>query len=187
MLAVVVLALVYGCGGMQASRDTVNNLPDLSAEELFQVALYQARRGDFFRAEQYLVAARSQGRDEASTTYWLVRVCVSAGRYHSALRHAREHLSRNPTNWRLRFVVASIHEALGQFANAREELEGVIQLQPNRALAHYRIGMLYAQLASADDAARAHLQRYLALDPAGTHADEVRVALERLSALEVVP
>ena len=110
-----------GCASLRGQPSNATDFPTLTAEELFQVALFQAQRGDLFRAEQYLVAARTQGHDDATTTYWLVRVCVSAGRYHSALRHGQERLSRNPGDWRLRLVVASIHEALGEISKAREQ------------------------------------------------------------------
>ena len=120
-LVAVFVCMACGCANMRSRPSDTVDFPRLTAEELFQVALLQARRGDLFRAEQYLIAARAQGHDDATTTYWLVRVCVSAGRYHSALRHGQERLSRNPGDWRLRFVVASIHEALGEISKAREQ------------------------------------------------------------------
>jgi Flp pilus assembly protein TadD len=157
-------------------------VPPPTREQLFEVALFHAQRGDFFRAEQYLVASRLHGHEDEATTYWLVRICVSAGRYHAALRHAREHLRRNPGNWRLRLVVASIHEALGEADEARRQLDGVVQTAPGRALPHYRIGMLDGASRENRERARAHLERYLALAPEGAHADEARAALQRWDA-----
>ena len=156
------LSLVgIGCGGLQTKANAVDQFPALTSDELFEVALLQAQRGDFFRAEQYLVAARAEGYDDATTTYWLVRVCVHANRYHSALHHAQDRLNRDPNDWRLRLVVASIHEALGEIGKAVEELEEVLTTEPGRALVHYRLGVLYGGLHASREAARSHLREYL--------------------------
>lgn len=179
LYGMVLLASACSCASVRASGHAAEALPQLTAEDLFEIALLQARRGDFFRAEQYLVAARSTGYDAAAATYWLVRVCVWGGRYHSALRHGQQHLQRNPSHWRLRLVVASIHEALGELDEARQQLEGVVDADPLRALPHYRIGMLERTLPQRRAAARIHLEKYLALEPSGQYADEVRNTLER--------
>lgn len=185
-LAVALIGLSCGCGGLRAPSTAAHDFPTLTADELFEVALFQARRGDFFRAEQYLVAARSQGYDDATATYWLVRVCVYANRYHSALHHAHDRLSRKPDDWRLRLIVASLHEALGEIGKAREELEGMLRADPNRALVHYRLGTLYGDSASSRDAARAHFLEYLGLEPSGEHSAEVRATLGRWASSERV-
>ncbi len=92
---------------------------------------------------------------------------------------------RNPHDWRVRLVVASIHEALGELARAREELREVLRTDPARALAHYRIGMLYRQSTSTEQVAREHLREYLELEPDGAHSAEVRAALERPTSASV--
>lgn len=124
-LGLVLIYLACGCANVRTHTSQPDVLPILTAEELFQVAMFQAQRGDLFRAEQYLVAARNHGYDDTTATYWLVRVCVSAGRYHSALRHAQVHLDRNPSDWHLRLVVASIHEALGELEKARRQYQAL--------------------------------------------------------------
>jgi len=163
----------------------------MTSEELFQIGVLQARRGDLLRAEQYIIAARAQGYDESSSVYWLVRVCVSAGRFHSALGHAQSYLRRNPSNWRLRLVVASIYEALGDNQRAVRELESVVRGAPHHALPHYRLAVLYGQLGAGHERAARHLHAYLTLSPAGPHAAEARLLLEngrdRMPEQEVAP
>jgi tetratricopeptide (TPR) repeat protein len=152
-------------------------LPRITSEELFQIGLLQAGRGDLLRAEQYLIAARNQGYDESAVVYWLVRVCVSAGRYHSALGHAARYLRAHPSNWRLRLVVASIHEALGDLPRAQAELESIVDAEPDRALPRYRLAMVYRQRSLNHEHAARHLAAYLDLRPNGPHAAEVRTML----------
>jgi len=159
---------------------------DVTGDQLFSAGLYHARRGDFQRAEQYLNAARQSGYDEASAVFWLVRVCIAGGRYHSALRHAAAYLQKQPDDWALRLVVASIHEALGDLDRARSDLEAIVDAQPRLALAHYRLGMLYRDQRSATDLARHHLGEYLRLSPAGPHGFEATAALDALSRTEPV-
>jgi len=152
-------------------------VPAMSPEELFEIGLLWARRGDLLRAEQYLNSARNHGYDEPPVVYWLVRVCVAAGRYHSALDHAERYLRDNPENWRLRLVVASIHEALGDVDRARIELEHIVRAQPQSPLPRYRLALLYSRRGFGARRAVPHLEAYLALDPAGPHAAEVEKLL----------
>jgi tetratricopeptide (TPR) repeat protein len=125
-----------------------------------------------------LSAARRKGYDEAAVVYWLVRVCISAGRYQSALSHAADYLRSHPSHWSLRLVVASIYEALGDLARARSELELIVRAQPEQALPRYRLAVLYRTWLSNAALARPHLQAYLALSPDGAHAAEVKAALD---------
>lgn len=173
-------AELVGChhAGFRKERAHEGDLPSITAEELFHVGLLHARRGDLLRAEQYLNAARYQGHDEPAVVYWLVRVCVSAGRYRSALGHAASYLRDHPANWELRLVVASIHEALGDFERAQIELESIVADEPVRPLPHYRLATLYRERSTAGWRAQPHLEAYLELAPNGPHAAEVGAALE---------
>ena len=169
-----------GCHQRALGRPALldNELPAISSEELFQIALLQARRGDLLRAEQYLIAARTQGYDESTVAYWLVRVCVSAGRYHSALGHALGYLRIHPSDWRFRLIVASIHDALGDSARAQAELKTVVEAEPASPLPRYLLAMVYRQQPVTSGDAVPHLEAYLDLDPNGPHAEEARAILE---------
>jgi len=166
---------------------TLHQRPDLQAElskvtadDLLFLAATNARSGDLLRAEQYLSAARQRGRDEAAVVYWLVRVCVSASRYRSALGHATNYLRDHPSDWSLRLVVATIHEALGDVARAQSELERIVGAAPSMPLPHYRLAMLYRDRWTDHERARLHLEEYLRLTPEGSHAAEVRSALSEV-------
>lgn len=174
------LAVAAGC-----HHHTVHRGPELqaeltrvSAEDFFLLGVAHARSGDFLRAEQYLSAAQDRGHDEAAVAYWLVRVCLLASRYQSALNHASEHLRDHPGHWPLRLVVASIHEALGDVARAETELRRIVRANPDHPLPHYRLAMLYRRRGSDTGLSRAHLQRYLRLSPEGRHAAEAKSLLD---------
>ena len=175
------LALGFaGCHvGASGKRSGVaDSIPKLTAEDLFLVALHHQRAGDLLRAEQYLIAARGEGYDEATVVYWLVRICVSAGRYNSALQHASDYLREHPGNWQLRLVTASIHEALGDVERARLELESIVRSYPRQALPHYRLAMLYLRAPPHLDSAIESFRAYLKLEPNGLHAPESREAVQ---------
>ncbi|MFW2387221.1 MAG: tetratricopeptide repeat protein [Polyangiales bacterium] len=166
----------------------VHRAPDLqaeltrvSAEDLFLLGVAHARSGDFLRAEQYVSAAQDRGHDEAAVAYWLVRVCVLANRYQSALNHASEHLRDHPRHWPLRLVVASIHEALGDVASAEAELQRIVRADPDQSLPHYRLAMLYRTQGTDTGLSRAHLEQYLRLSPEGRHAAEAKSLLDELA------
>ena len=167
--------------------DLQAELATITSQDLFLLAVSHAQSGDLLRAEQYLNAARHRGYDESAVTYWLVRVCVAASRYQSALGHAADYLREHPADWSLRLVVASIHEALGDVARAKSELERVVRAQPARPLPHYRLAMLYRNEEADRERARAHLEAYLRLTPEGPHAAEVRSALSEVIAVSAGP
>ena len=179
-LLVFCLCAVAGC-----HHPTLHQGPELQAEltrvtseDLFRLGVAHARSGDFLRAEQYLSAARRKGHDEATVAYWLVRVCLLASRYQSALGHATDYLRDHPGHWSLRLVVASIHEALGDVARAEDELRRIVLSEPERPLPHYRLAMLYQEREGSEVLARAHLEEYLRLSPAGRHAAEAESLLD---------
>jgi regulator of sirC expression with transglutaminase-like and TPR domain len=103
------------------------------------------------------------------------------------LAHAADYLRDHPSNWSLRFVVASIHEALGDVASARLELERVVETEPEMPLPHYRLAMLYRNREADRGRARVHLEAYLRLTPKGPHAAEVRSALSEVTDVSTGP
>lgn len=177
---VCVFTMLGGCHHLTLHEPPAihDELSTIAADELFALAVFQARQGDLLRAEHYFSAARQKGYDEAAVVYWLVRVCISGGRYQSALGHASEYLRNHPHDWSLRLVVASIYEALGDLARARSELELIVRAEPNQALPRYRLAVLYRTWLSDAELARPHLQAYLRLSPGGPHAAEVTAALD---------
>jgi tetratricopeptide (TPR) repeat protein len=130
--------------------------------------------GDWLRAEHYLAAAERRGAPVASVVPLLVRACVESSRLRAALDHAEPYLETHPDDAPLRFVVASLHKALGAPERAREELEAVIRLDPAHPGAEYALGELWARSLGDQDNAARHFDRYLELAPRGPHAAEAR-------------
>lgn len=183
------IAVPSGChrAALHPGPDLQAELSAVSVDDLLFLAASHARTGDLLRAEQYLSTARQRGHDEATVVYWLVRVCVAASRYQSALGHATNYLRDHPSDWALRFVVATIHEALGDIARAQSELERIVGAEPFMPLPHYRLAMLYRTRHADQDRARLHLEEYLRLTPEGPHAAEVRSVLDEVVDVPVGP
>jgi tetratricopeptide (TPR) repeat protein len=103
------------------------------------------------------------------------------------LGHADDYLRDHPSDWPLRFVVATIHEALGDVARAQAELERIVRVEPAMPLPHYRLAMLYRDRKADEERARAHLQEYLRLTPEGPHAAEARSVLSEVADVSMGP
>lgn len=179
-----VLGLIWlgaGCQhkALQAQVDLRQAMSTVNAEQLYQEGVLHARHGDFLRAEQYLTAARARGYDEGEVVSWLVRICVSSNRYQSALAHAEPYLRLHPEDWPLRFVVANIHDALGDTERAGLELEAVTEAAPEEPLAQYRLAVFYSERSLEPKEARRAFENYLRLDPDGRYAAEARARLQR--------
>lgn len=150
--------------------------------ELMQHARALAQNADYTRAEQYLNLALQSGRDEAEVTPLLIDVCIQDQRYRAALQYAQEHLRRHPRAYRLRFVEATLLSALGDVAQAREELEKVLNVSPDHADAHYSLAVLLRDDLGNRLEADQHFRSYLRLAPRGAHAEEAGESL-----LEAMP
>lgn len=186
------LGVAWAAAGCQhealwAQSDLRQAMSAVDAQQLFQEGVLHARLGDSLRAEQYLTAAKARGYDEAEVVAWLVRICVAANRYHSALRHAEPYLRRHPEDWPLRFVIANIYDALGDAERAGVALEAVAEAAPNEPLAHYRLGLYHSEHSLEAEEARKAFENYLSLDPSGRYAAEARVRLQQSEQLAAGP
>jgi predicted Zn-dependent protease len=183
------LLILSGChhATLHPRPDLQTELSTVTAEDLLSLAVAHARSGDLLRAEQYLSVARQRGHDDAAVVYWLVRVCVAASRYQSALGHAANYLRDHPQDWPLRLVVATIYEAVGDVMRAQSELEHIVGAEPAMPLPHYRLAMLYRTRQADQEHAKLHLEEYLRLTPTGPHAAEVRSALSEVADLSNGP
>src|SRR3954468_22868632 len=96
--------------------------PDL----LIRKARAYASIGDATRAEDYLNAARESGGDERVIVRLLLDVCISDRRYRAAVGYAEDFLRRHPRDRELRFLLATLHVALGSSSSALKELRMVL-------------------------------------------------------------
>jgi len=138
-----------------------------------------ARMGDLTRAEQYLTAALDEGADSQEVLPLLLRICVEAGRYRDAVAHAQAELRLRPHNPPLRFLLASLHHAIGNASAAREQFERVLAKRPNHAEAHYALAVIARDEEGDLMRADRHFREYLRLRPNGPHAEDARNSLLR--------
>jgi len=156
---------------------------EVEGDELFARAMSLAQGGDLVRAEQYIVAAMQQGYPEERALPTLLRVCVAASRMRVALGYAEPYLRRNPDDWPLRYLVASIHAGLGDLAAAQSELERVVEGAPDRPKPRYLLAKVLLEQGEIA-AAEGHMRHYLTIAPEGEYAREIEDRLARVSATE---
>ncbi|MDB4936743.1 MAG: hypothetical protein JWP87_3715 [Labilithrix sp.] len=136
-----------------------------------------AAMGDHTRAEEYLAAALDQGADPREVLPLLLQVCISTGRYRSAIQHGENHLRKHPDDVRTRFVVGTLYVAIGETKDAKANLETVVEARPDDARAHYALAILARDAENDVIGADKHFREYLRIEPAGAHAEEARASL----------
>lgn len=151
----------------------------VTPSELMQRGIFLADQGDDFAAEQYFDAARSAGYPEAKVVRELVSVCIKAGRLEHALAHASAYIDRNPDDWLLHHVIATIHLAKGEYDAAHAELDLLLSEHAEHAESHFMLGVLLRDGYVDVGGARAAFERYLMLAPEGSHAAEARAYVRR--------
>lgn len=133
--------------------------------------------GDTTRAEQYFAAALGQEKNEAAILPLLLAVCVSDGRYRVAIEYAEQYLRRHPNDVRVRFVLGTMYEAVGESEAARSNLETVVGAEPEDAEAQYALAVLLRDGDHDPVAADPHFREYLRLSPRGAHAEAAQASL----------
>jgi tetratricopeptide (TPR) repeat protein len=177
------LLVLAACGPTPSSRGakTAEQLETVKREEQPDRLLERGRSfaalGDHGRAEQYLSAALDRGADPRVVLPLLLRVCIAERRYRVAIQYAEPVLRRRPQDFRLRFVVASLYQSIGDNDVAQQQLELVTQTQPNHAEAHYALAVLARDEKNDPVAADRHFRQYLRIRPDGPHAAEARASL----------
>lgn len=178
------VALLLGCGPpLPRNPEVAPNDPieEVSGEDLYQAGIRHAQAGDLLRAEQYLASSMHRGHDQQASLRALVRVCVASSRLRAALRYADPYLRQHPTDWALRYLVATIHLGLGEPAVARGHLTRVIELAPDEPDAHFVMGELLRDEDADISGAGVSFRRYLALAPDGERSAEATEALRRMN------
>jgi tetratricopeptide (TPR) repeat protein len=180
VLGFVALLALAGCVRQpEAEADRRMRVVDREREpeRLLARAEALAQIGDYTRAEQYLQAARASGASERAVLPLLIRVCMHDQRYRAAVQHVEEYLRKHPSQYPVRFVLATLYAGLGEAESARRELERVVAEAPRHAEAHFALAMVLRQdLGNYRDADR-HFRAYLELAPRGPHVAEAESAL----------
>jgi tetratricopeptide (TPR) repeat protein len=174
------MAAIGGCARARPAAPAVDVLSTQSPGRLFALGQAARLQGDLARAEQYIVAALERGYPVRPGLRALLAVCVAGDRLETALHHGRRYLVANPGDWALRYVVASLHSALGEYVPARREIERVLRDRPEEPAVHY-LRAIIARDGFRDRAgARSALEQYLRLAPGGQRAAEARRMLAEL-------
>jgi tetratricopeptide (TPR) repeat protein len=91
---------------------------------------------------------------------------------------ARDAYSRaveiSPEDGSVRYNLALVLDLLGETTAAQQQLMFILARQPDQAAAHYMLGLLYARDAKTAPAARAHLGKFLELQPSDSKAAGVK-------------
>jgi len=175
-----VTAAILGCtptAGTNVQARMATMRKEQTQDKLVDRGKAFASIGDTTRAEQYFAAAMSQGKNEAAILPMLLTVCLSDGRYRVAIEYAEQYLKEHPSDVRVRFVLGTIYEAVGEEEPARSNLEAVLGAEPEDADAHYALAVLLRDGDHDPVAADPHFREYLRLRPRGSHAEEAEASL----------
>lgn len=179
---VALAAVALGCAkrpGTQVERDLRVLKEEETPEKLVARGRAFAEVGDFTRAEQYLAGALERGADARVVMPILLKVCIAERRYRVAIDYAEPELKKHPDDFRLRFLVASLHVTVGDTKAARAELERVAHDKPDFAPVRFALGVLLRDEVGDLALADTHFREYLRIEPNGQHADEARGSLLR--------
>ncbi len=159
---------------VKSSRDLMQR--EQTPDKLFERGKGFASVGDLTRAEQYLTAAIDGGGDAEKIGPVLLQVFIDGQRFRLAVEFCERSLKKNPKNLKLRFLLGTLYNAIGDATNAHEAFETVVQTDPNHAEAHYALAVILREEHNVDSADR-HFREYLRISPKGPHAAEARGSL----------
>lgn len=171
----ITLLVLAACATAGGERPPAAQEPQV----LFERGVAAHRSGDTTVAEQYLMAALERGHPPAEVIPILLATCIAGDRFDTALHYARGQLLKNPRNWRLRYLVATLHLATGQDERALDETQRMVEEEPDRPEPRYLLGVIGRDHLRDDALATRAFREYLALDPEGAHASEARRFLRK--------
>jgi tetratricopeptide (TPR) repeat protein len=181
-LVLVLASLLLACAPTPGSAaDVKARMATMKQEDTHDKLLDRgkafASMGDTTRAEQYYAAAIAQGGNEPAIEPLLLSVCIADGRYRVAIEYAEQYLKTHPNDLRVRFVLGTVYEAVGDSASARLNLQTVVDAHPEDPDAHYAIAILFRDGDHDPVSADPHFREYLRLKPRGPHAEEAQASL----------
>jgi predicted Zn-dependent protease len=108
----------------------------------------------------------------------LIGVCIGADRFDTALYYARARLLKEPGDWSLRYLVATLLVSAGQDHQAVVEIHRLIDEQPGRPEPHYLLAVVARDTLGNRRLAVESFGTYLSLAPGGSHVPEARAFLK---------
>jgi len=124
-------------------------------------------------------AALAKDPDDVQANIGFGNLLFDSAQWDKAVDHYGRALAKEPGNADVRVDMAVAYHNLGQDQRARSEIERVTHDHPDHKQAWLNLGVVSATMGDRAGAIRAW-QRYLALDPNGPHAAEIRAQIEEL-------
>lgn len=90
---------------------------------------------------------------------------LDEGQRQQALASANQALEQYPDNTQIRYARAMLQDALGQPAEAEQDLTRIVQAEPNNAVALNALGYILTTRTDRLNEARDYIERALQLDP----------------------
>jgi superkiller protein 3 len=132
------------------------------------------RRGDLDRAiYDYLRAVEMDNR-YVLAFYNLGDVYRQRGDLDLARDAYSRALEISPEDGAIRYNLALVLDLLGEATPAQQQLKFILARQPDHAAAHYMLGLIYTRDPKSAPAAKAHLQKFLELQPSDGKAAGVK-------------
>jgi len=170
------------------------NMPSASA--LLGISLYET--ADYAKARPHLETAARANPSDANVQLFLAKDLTMLGDYEAAATHLRQFAGHQPKNQEAWYLLAKIYmklseqslakmnaidpnsvqshelsaevmESMNNYDGAVVELKKAVEMAPQRAGTHYKLGEAYFSLSLWDSAAE-QFQAELALDPANCRA-----------------
>ena len=114
-----------------------------------------------------------------SARYNLALAAEESGNWSVALAACEYALAINPDSGEARFRFARVLSKSGFSLDAAEQLNAILQKQPNDTRAHFWLAKIYDEELHQPQPAREHYQKVLQLEPAHKEAANIRYWLER--------
>lgn len=172
------LGILLGCAGPKAPVDT----PTAAHHHLLvERGRMLAAQGQGVRAEQVFLAALDAGADGSFVLPMLLEVCIAGGRLQRALDYAYMGLLRGMKSGRLHYLVATLHHALGQPQEARDQASLALADEHPALEAWLLLADLHFRHFHQQDKAKEFYRRFLRVQPRGIEADRARRMLSELS------
>ncbi|MBE02365.1 tetratricopeptide repeat protein [uncultured Marinobacter sp.] len=133
---------------------------------LSRASALMAARGQLQDALARIQSLRDSHPAQAET-YWLLEVnlLLDEGQRQQALASANQALEQYPDNTQIRYARAMLQDALGQPAEAEQDLTRIVQAEPNNAVALNALGYILTTRTDRLNEARDYIERALQLDP----------------------
>lgn len=174
LLAALLLAGGAGFPPAAAPATAPPTAPPATIEELWDRGESAFAAGDLQGALRAFSEALSHDERRSRSWNYLGGVHFTQGDLRQALADFGRAFELDPLDVRVCNNLATVHERLGNYRLAEEHYLQAARIDPAYPVTQRNLGILYARRLERPDLARRAWARYLALDPDGPGAPEIR-------------